>query len=135
MDQIPIAIPRTKFELTFDGMYGAQLVAAMINATYDLFFFGHTYVLEISISHSVYGAAMTMVAQYFKSHSNSDTLVVKGMIVLLVALATLETVCASHQTYEYFVLKFGRKDLLDVITVAAMGKYVGIYLTAFVAQL
>ncbi|KAF8990159.1 hypothetical protein BDQ17DRAFT_1547325 [Cyathus striatus] len=98
MNQIPIEIPKLNFQVTFEGTYGTQLVASMINA-------------------SVYGASMTFVVKYFKNHSNSDTLVVKGMVILLVTLATLETLS------------------LDVITRSAMGKYVGVYLTAFVAQL
>ncbi|KAF8993561.1 hypothetical protein BDQ17DRAFT_1412926 [Cyathus striatus] len=118
MDQIPIdpKLPKTKFDMTFYGMYGPQLIASMINAT-------------------AYGATMTMVVQYFKYHSNSDTLLVKGTVILLAALATLETVCASHQMYEYLVYRFGRNDLLGVITKSVMGKYLGVYLTAFVAQL
>ncbi|KAF8983360.1 hypothetical protein BDQ17DRAFT_1548988 [Cyathus striatus] len=116
MDQIPIEIPKLNFGVTFEGTYGTQLVASMINA-------------------SVYGASMTFVVKYFKNHSNSDTFVVKGVVILLVTLATLETLCASYQMYDNLVSKFGKKDSLDVITRSAMGKYVGVYLTAFVAQL
>ncbi|KAF8999328.1 hypothetical protein BDQ17DRAFT_757922 [Cyathus striatus] len=115
-DQTPIDLPKTALKLTFEGTFGAQLVASMVNA-------------------SVYGAAMTFVAKYFKYHSNSDTAVVKGLVILLVALATLETMCTSYQTYDNLVYKFGKEDQLNAIPRSAMGKYAGVYLTAFVAQL
>ncbi|KAF8990154.1 hypothetical protein BDQ17DRAFT_1414158 [Cyathus striatus] len=115
MSQISIGILEAKVEHTFGGMYGMQLIASKLNAV-------------------IYGAAMIMVLQYFMWHSNGDTHLVKGMVILLVALATLQAVCVSCQVFEYFILKFGRKELFD-ITVSTLGKYVGIYLTAFVAQI
>ncbi|KAF8999309.1 hypothetical protein BDQ17DRAFT_757162 [Cyathus striatus] len=114
--QIPIDVHKPAFKLTFEGTFGAQLIASMINA-------------------SVYGAAMTFVAKYFKYHSNSDTLAVKGLVILLVALATLETMCTSYQTYDNLIYKFGKEDQLNAISKSAMGKYVGVYLTTFVSQL
>ncbi|KAF8990156.1 hypothetical protein BDQ17DRAFT_1333654 [Cyathus striatus] len=105
MSQISIGISETKIELSFGGLYGTQLVASMLNAT-------------------AYGMVLTMALQYFKHHSSGDTYLVKGVVILLV-----------YQVFEYFVLKFGRKELFNPITVSGMGKYVGIYLTAFVAQM
>ncbi|KAF8987616.1 hypothetical protein BDQ17DRAFT_1334956 [Cyathus striatus] len=49
--------------------------------------------------------------------------------------ATFETACTSYQMYDYLVFKFGRKDLFDAITISTVGKYLGLHLTAFVAQL
>ncbi|KAF8990604.1 hypothetical protein BDQ17DRAFT_365019 [Cyathus striatus] len=49
--------------------------------------------------------------------------------------ATLQAVFANAQTYDYFVLKFSRADLFILVTYSAIGKYVTIYFTAFVAQM
>ncbi|KAF8997300.1 hypothetical protein BDQ17DRAFT_1511624 [Cyathus striatus] len=108
--QIPVRQPR--FEKTFSGMYGIQLIASMLNAT-------------------IYGIAMTMALRYYKYHSKGDTILVKGVVALLLISGSFEVVCTSYQMYDYFVLKFGRKNY----SVVAMGKYLGIYFTAFVAQL
>ncbi|KAF8993965.1 hypothetical protein BDQ17DRAFT_1412722 [Cyathus striatus] len=116
MSQISIAISKTKIKYSFSGFYGTQLIATMLNAT-------------------AYGVVLTMALQYFVYHSKGDTLFVKGMVILLATLATLETVCASYQMFEYFIFKFGREDLFDVIERSLMGKYIGIYLTAFVTQI
>ncbi|KAF8990896.1 hypothetical protein BDQ17DRAFT_1413889 [Cyathus striatus] len=108
--------PNTRFEKTFASTYGTQLIASLINA-------------------SMYGISMTMAIQYLWRPSTGDSIQVKGMVALLIFSATLETVCASHQIFEYLILKFGEQDLLDAITAAALGKYLGIHLTAFVAQM
>ncbi|KAF9002766.1 hypothetical protein BDQ17DRAFT_1542195 [Cyathus striatus] len=102
--------------MTFSGFYGSQMVATMLNAT-------------------IYGVAMAMALLYFQSHSKDDTFLMKGMVILLVALATLETVCASYQVFEYFILRFGREELFDTIDGSVIGKYLGIYLTSFVTQM
>ncbi|KAF8994391.1 hypothetical protein BDQ17DRAFT_1331147 [Cyathus striatus] len=107
MNQIFIDMPDPKIMYSFEGKYGMQLIASMV-----------------SEFQSIYGSAMTMVLQYFKHHSNGDTYIVKGMVILL-----------AYQVYEYFIFKFGKEQLFDEITGSAMGKYMGIYLTAFVAQL
>ncbi|KAF8975499.1 hypothetical protein BDQ17DRAFT_1339957 [Cyathus striatus] len=49
--------------------------------------------------------------------------------------STLEIVYTGLQMYDFFVLNFGQRELLNRITRAALGKYVGIYITAFVAQM
>ncbi|KAF8997304.1 hypothetical protein BDQ17DRAFT_1329471 [Cyathus striatus] len=118
------SVRQPKFEKTFS--------ASMLNAT-------------------IYGIAMTMALQYYRYHSKGDTTLVKGFVALLLISGSFEVVCTSYQMYDYFILNFGRKELFDVITGVALarilliddymkinnvqGKYLGIYFTAFVAQL
>ncbi|KAF8997299.1 hypothetical protein BDQ17DRAFT_1329465 [Cyathus striatus] len=48
-------------------MYGTQLIASMLNAT-------------------MYGAAMTIAMKYFNYHSTGDTILVKGMVIVLIII-------------------------------------------------
>ncbi|KAF9523283.1 hypothetical protein CPB83DRAFT_697545 [Crepidotus variabilis] len=104
-----------KVQTTYARKYGALLLASMI-------------------SFCLYGVGLLMVLQYFRRHSTNDPMVLKVTVVVLVILATLQTVFASHQIYNAFITKQGALDLLDEIVVSVPGKYICGYFTAFVAE-
>ncbi|KAF9529830.1 hypothetical protein CPB83DRAFT_851647 [Crepidotus variabilis] len=104
-----------KLPVTFAGVYGAIMVATMINLC-------------------LYGVGLLMVLQYFRQHSKNDPILPKITIVVLIILATLQTIFASHQVYDTFVTKGGQMVLLDEIMFSVPGAWMCGYLAAFFAE-
>ncbi|KIJ40055.1 hypothetical protein M422DRAFT_257125 [Sphaerobolus stellatus SS14] len=124
-----------KVQVTYAGLYGALLIAILINTF-------------------MYGVSLSIVLQYFKLQSKRDTNALKITIFLLITLATLETIFASHQLYDTFIINTGNPALIDRIPLqvtsflvsrlnhdlfsvfsSVPGENACTYLNAFVAQL
>ncbi|KAG2003819.1 hypothetical protein CC2G_004392 [Coprinopsis cinerea AmutBmut pab1-1] len=84
------------FAPTFHHMYGAQLLASIINTF-------------------LYGTSLIITLQYFRRFGRNDPLALKGTVALLICSATVETTASAHQTYDSFITKFGRQELLNEI--------------------
>ncbi|KAJ3805382.1 hypothetical protein EV368DRAFT_68051 [Lentinula lateritia] len=95
--------------------WGCQLIAYMLDAV-------------------LYGVAMVLVGQYFYLHSGKDSKLIKGTIVALGSLGTLQFTFISHQMYIDFVTRFNAPASLDFIVFTAPSQLLFIYLTAFIAQ-
>ncbi|KAF6748599.1 hypothetical protein DFP72DRAFT_916395 [Ephemerocybe angulata] len=104
------------FEPSFPNLYGAQLIAAIINT----FFFG---------------AAFLLVLQYFNRHSRNDSIYIKVTVGALIFFATLQTIACTHQAYDAFILNFGKPERFNIIVFSAPLGFICSYVTAFVAQL
>ncbi|KAF9526362.1 hypothetical protein CPB83DRAFT_896199 [Crepidotus variabilis] len=104
-----------KLVVTFAGIYGATLLASMVNLC-------------------LYGVGLLMVLQYFGRTAKRDPLLTRVLIVILIVLATLHAVFSCHQVYDLFITKHGNEALLDVIVFSVTGRWLTGYLTAFFAQ-
>ncbi|KAF8997621.1 hypothetical protein BDQ17DRAFT_1329283 [Cyathus striatus] len=112
-------LPSLKGEIS--RIYGTELIASMINAP-------------------MYGLGMAMSLHYCKLHWNNDTIRIKGTVILLMACATIETLGVSSEMYHYLAVihDVTRLDLEDIwyFSISCFfGKYLGAFLTAFVAQI
>ncbi|KAF8987175.1 hypothetical protein BDQ17DRAFT_1435810 [Cyathus striatus] len=88
---------------TFVGIYGAQMIAAIINSI-------------------LFGVGIFVGMQYLKRYGMTDPIIVKGTVCLLMLLATLETIFTNHQTYANFILSFG--DVADLNNIVFSVPYV-----------
>jgi hypothetical protein len=104
------------FEPTFKNLYGAQLIAAIINTFF-------------------YGTALLLVIQYFRRHSRNDPLYIKSVVGLLIFFATLQTISCTHQAYDAFILNFGKPERFNIIVFSAPLAFLCSYVAAFIAQL
>ncbi|KAJ3924567.1 MAG: hypothetical protein NXY57DRAFT_969581 [Lentinula lateritia] len=99
----------------FTETWGCQLIAYMLDAV-------------------LYGVAMVLVGQYFYLHSGKDSKLIKGTIVALGSLGTMQFTFISHQMYIDYVTRFNAPASLDFIVFTAPSQLLFIYLTAFIAQ-
>ncbi|KIJ50051.1 hypothetical protein M422DRAFT_27464 [Sphaerobolus stellatus SS14] len=105
-----------KVSVTYAGLYGALLIAILINTF-------------------MYGISLSMVVHYLKRQGKRDTILLKLTVLLLILLATLETIFTSHQLYATFILDSGSPALINNIPLSLAGENACTYLTAFVAQI
>jgi len=103
-------------KLTFSENWGCQMIAYMFNLL-------------------LYGMGALLVMQYFRSHRKHDSFRTKFTIGLIFFFATCQITFLSHQIYTDFVTWFAEPELLDTITFSASAMLLGIYLTAFTAQM
>ncbi|EAU83007.2 hypothetical protein CC1G_08944 [Coprinopsis cinerea okayama7 len=103
------------FAPTFHHMYGAQLLASIINTF-------------------LYGTSLIITLQYFRRFGRNDPLALKGTVALLICSATVETTASAHQTYDSFITKFGRQELFNEIVPSVTIEFLFVYVTAFIAQ-
>ncbi|KIJ39813.1 hypothetical protein M422DRAFT_257412 [Sphaerobolus stellatus SS14] len=83
----------TKIHPTYANFYGALLIAILTNTF-------------------MYGVSLSMVLQYFKMQAKGDTRLLKVAILLLITLATLETIFTGHQLYDTFIIETGDSALI-----------------------
>ncbi|KAF9072656.1 hypothetical protein BDP27DRAFT_1320352 [Rhodocollybia butyracea] len=89
------------------------------------------YVLDVWL----HGAALLLLVWYFRFHSINDSQSTKLMVGLIGLFATTHIFLISHQMYTDFIIRFGRKDLLDEVIVTSGVDLLFGYLTSFVAQI
>ncbi|GAW06509.1 hypothetical protein LENED_008440 [Lentinula edodes] len=85
---------------SFTETWGCQLIAYMLDAV-------------------LYGVAMVLVGQYFYLHSGKDSKLIKGTIVALGSLGTMQFTFISHQMYIDYVTRFNAPASLDFIVFTA----------------
>ncbi|KAF8158510.1 hypothetical protein B0H34DRAFT_709156 [Crassisporium funariophilum] len=101
---------------SFTDTWGCQMVAFILNTV-------------------LYGIGLLLVAQYFQSHSRSDTVSTKTVVAILGLLATVQVAFLSHQIYFDYVNLFGNQADLDRIVFSAPVQLLAIFLVAFTAQM
>ncbi|KAF8987173.1 hypothetical protein BDQ17DRAFT_574443 [Cyathus striatus] len=104
----------TRFPPTFVGIYGAHMIASIINSV-------------------LFGVGTFVGMQYLRQYGKTDPMVVKGTVCFLMVMATLETIFTNHQTYAYFIDGFG--DMANLNNIVLQAKYLFVYITSFVSQL
>ncbi|KAJ8073168.1 hypothetical protein PM082_020037 [Marasmius tenuissimus] len=100
----------------FAETWGAQLIAFMVDLV-------------------LYGVGMVLVMQYFHSYNVTDNLWTRFAVGAAFFFATVHAVLLSHQIYLDFVIWFNRPEELNNISFSATGQLIGVYLTAFTAQI
>ncbi|TFK17137.1 hypothetical protein FA15DRAFT_711102 [Coprinopsis marcescibilis] len=91
--------------------------------------------VSTAVTTMLYGVAMFMVAQYFFRHSHNDAMWIKVVAASLGALATLQTIFANHQIYDYFVTNNNDTDARNLIPFSMPAKTACIFLVAFLSQM
>ncbi|TEB28941.1 hypothetical protein FA13DRAFT_1793439 [Coprinellus micaceus] len=104
------------FEPTFKNLYGAQLIAAVVQTFF-------------------YGAAFLVVLQYFTRHSKNDPIFVKATVGILLIFATLQTISCNHQAYDAFILNNGKPERFNLIVFSAPLAFLCSYIVAFIVQI
>ncbi|TFK16914.1 hypothetical protein FA15DRAFT_676450 [Coprinopsis marcescibilis] len=102
-----------RFKPSFARQAGAQMVSTAVTTLY-----------------------VFMVAQYFFRHSRNDAMWIKVVVASLGVLATLETIFANHQIYDYFVTNNNDTDARNLIPFPLLqAKTACIFLAAFLSQI
>ncbi|TEB27466.1 hypothetical protein FA13DRAFT_1816386 [Coprinellus micaceus] len=105
-----------RFPLTYAGMQGSQLVAALINCIF-------------------YGVALVVTGQYARRHARKDPLFVKVMIGMMIILATLQNIFINHQLYLDVITNHTETRGLEAPIHFSLGaKFICVYLITFIAQ-
>ncbi|KAJ3537522.1 hypothetical protein NMY22_g5552 [Coprinellus aureogranulatus] len=116
-----------RFPLTYGGMQGSQLIAALVNCVF-------------------YGIAFIVTVQYARRHSRGDPLYVKVMVGLMMyagslvfdlrcLLATLQTIFVNHQLYQDVITNHTEtRGTAAPIQFSLAAKFLCVYLITFVAQ-
>ncbi|KAF9522822.1 hypothetical protein CPB83DRAFT_916684 [Crepidotus variabilis] len=102
--------------VTYATVYGAILLGVMINICLE-------------------GIDLLLVLQYFKRHAKKDPAVIKGTILVMTILATLQSIFSSVQVYDIFIVKQGDLKRLNQIIYAVPGYWICGYFTAFTAEI
>ncbi|TFK22883.1 hypothetical protein FA15DRAFT_757674 [Coprinopsis marcescibilis] len=105
-----------RFKPSFARQAGAQMVSTAVTTL-------------------LYGVAIFMVAQYFFRHSRNDPTWIKVVAASLGVLATLQTIFANHQIYDYFVTNNNDTDARKLIPFSMPAKTACVFLTAFLSQI
>uniref|UniRef100_A0A0W0G6W7 DUF6534 domain-containing protein n=1 Tax=Moniliophthora roreri TaxID=221103 RepID=A0A0W0G6W7_MONRR len=101
---------------TFNETWGCQLLAFVFDLT-------------------LYGVALILVAQYFRSYCTGDNVMIRATVGLLCVISTVHIAFLSHQIYTDFVIWFNKPERLDHIPFSASAMLLAIHLTAFTAQM
>jgi len=69
----------------------------------------------LGVSHAIYGATCYQVCQYFRRHNQSDNMILKGAVVLVWILESVNACITSYALYHYLILNRGNFSALMYI--------------------
>ncbi|TFK16483.1 hypothetical protein FA15DRAFT_711768 [Coprinopsis marcescibilis] len=133
-------MPDAKYPLRFKPSFARHAGAQMVSTAVTTLLYGvatvHIQAIwRLATDANFKSESQLMVTQYFFRHSRNDPMWIKVVVASLGVLATLQTIFANHQIYDYFVTNNNDTDARNLIPFSMPAKTACIFLVAFLSQI